>query len=85
MHLDEVKCVIGKLIGYLVPLHGWRAGAVARPELGKEKNVKQGESHTYTHTQKKATTLDVDGMNNLSCLGSSKKVFTSPKVNKSLT
>lgn len=31
MHLDEVECVVGELIGYLVPLHGWSAGTVARP------------------------------------------------------
>lgn len=36
MHLDEVECVIGELIGYLVPLHGWSAGTVARPENGEE-------------------------------------------------
>lgn len=81
MHLDEVKCVIGELIGYLVPLHGWSAGTVARPAMVEKKNVKQGESHTtHTHmcmcTQShKNTILNVDGINNLSCLGCSKKKF----------
>ena len=30
MHLDEVECVVGELVGYFVPLHGWSAGTVAR-------------------------------------------------------
>ncbi len=36
MHLDEVECVVGEFIGNLVPLHGWRACAVARPANGEE-------------------------------------------------
>lgn len=36
MHLDEVECVVRELIGYLVPLHGWSAGTVARPANGEE-------------------------------------------------
>lgn len=36
MHLDEVECVIGELVGYLVPLHGWSAGTVARPANGED-------------------------------------------------
>ena len=36
MHLDEVECVIGELIGHLVPLHGWSASTVARPVNGVE-------------------------------------------------
>lgn len=34
MHLNEVECVVGELIRYLVPLHGWRASTVARPVSG---------------------------------------------------
>lgn len=40
MHLNEVEGVVGELIRYLVPLHGWRASAVARPVSG----LGQGES-----------------------------------------
>lgn len=36
MHLDEVECVVWKLIGHLVPLHGWSAGTVARPNEWRE-------------------------------------------------
>lgn len=36
MHLDEVECVIGELIGYLIPLHRWSTSTVARPTNGVE-------------------------------------------------
>lgn len=43
VHFDEVERVVGELIGYLVPLHGWSAGAAARSASGEEEE----ESNEY--------------------------------------
>lgn len=72
MHLDEVKCVIGELIGYLVPLHGWRAGTVARPGSEEEQKKKM----LSRQRQKK-----VEGTSNFFHAW----VPTKTQVNKSLT
>ena len=49
MLFDEVECVIGELIGYLVPLHGWNACTIAGPENEEEK----GESYEKEGSWKK--------------------------------
>lgn len=41
MHLNEVECVVGELIGHFVPLHGWSAGTASRP--GNEEQGEEGD------------------------------------------
>lgn len=47
MHLDEVERVVGELVGYLVPLHGWSAGTVARPASGEREQGGEGEEEGW--------------------------------------